>query len=182
MLFVEREISRNDLLFLEGEAGGGAGRGKHHLADAGLDGRFEDMDGADHIDVEQLRRRRPSRSWHGCQMDNGVLIFARLSKLAGVHDVALDEACPVHSGGSAAEAGHGMTGQEQFSQDISADCTAAAGYEDFHKRMPFKLCKPHKVSGDLVLVPFYFRNFLRQLHSRFWEFDGLKAILYHGTP
>ena len=73
MLFVQREIEWDKLALLEGETGGRAGGGEDDLADAILHGRFEDVDGANHIDVEQLRGRGASRPRHGCKMDHGVL-------------------------------------------------------------------------------------------------------------
>ena len=70
---------------------------------------------------------------HGRQMDHRVLPMARLGQPVGIHDVALHESGSVDARRAAAEAGHGMAGLEQFSEDIAADGAAAAGYEDVHE-------------------------------------------------
>ena len=130
MFFVEREVSGQELLFLEGEAGGRAGGGEDEPADTGVDGRFKDIDCADHIDVQQLRRRRAPRPRYGREMDHGVLVLAGAGKLGGLHDVAPDETRAFHPRRGAAEACRRMARPEQLSQDISADGAAASGYED----------------------------------------------------
>ena len=135
MLFVNWEVLRSDLQFLEGETGCRAGGGKHDFANAGMDGGFEDIDGADHVYVEQLRRRRPARSRYGREMDDGVLALAGFGKLGGLHNVALDEACPFHTRRGAAEASDGVARLEKLSQYISADGAAASCYEDLQHLM-----------------------------------------------
>ena len=132
MCFVKRQVLRCQLSFLKGKPGRRTGRGENKPRHFGSNCRFEGVHRPHHVDVNQLLGSGPPRSRHSSQVNDCLHFMTGRCQAVQVHDFALDKRHARYPRCRATVAGHGMSGLQQFTQDITTDRATATSYQNVH--------------------------------------------------